>query len=157
MTLSESQVRKGADFVFGILDEPIENNWFSHAAWGRATGFISTNSWEFISPLPVASFVVYEIVENLVELLWISDEAEGQRFVAEVVHHGEGRGCLNDMCEFKPRIGIKIRNGDICPDCLNLLQSRLRQEELKAVQRMLMQFDFLPLGVNYEELVKETF
>lgn len=145
-TLARPEIRQQADFVFGILDAPIENNWFSHASWGRGIGFISTHSWEFISSLPVASFVAYELVENLVELLWIADDAEGQRFLAEIVHHGEGRGCLHDMCEFKPRIGIKIRTGDICPDCLNLMESRLKANELKAVQRMLDTVRLFALG-----------
>ncbi|MFZ0827259.1 MAG: hypothetical protein WAO02_07530 [Verrucomicrobiia bacterium] len=154
--LSEPEVRQEANFIFGILDEPIESNWFSHAAWGQDIGFITTHSWEYISALPVVSYLAYEVVENLVELLWIADEMEGQRFIAEVVHHGEGRGCLNDMCEFKPRIGIKIRTGDICPDCLNLLQSRLEKKELEAIQRMLDAIRLIALGREPGETDEES-
>src|SRR5262245_21897919 len=68
----ESALRGAPDanveFNFGILDEPIENNWFSRACWGKAIAFITTYSWEFISPLPVGAFIAYEVVENLVEL-----------------------------------------------------------------------------------------
>jgi hypothetical protein len=144
--LSRSEVRTEANFLFGILEEPIENNWFSRAVWGRGVGYITTHSWELVSDLPVESFLAYELVENLTELLWIADEAEGQRFLTEVVHLGVGRGCLYDMCDFKPRIGIKIRSGDICPECLSLLESRLDDRELMAVLEMLEGIRLLATG-----------
>lgn len=87
----------GADYIIGVLDEPIENNWFSRAIPGRNIIFITTWSWDYISNLPLSAFVAYEIIENMTELLIQRDAADPEWLFKTVVHSEETRGCLSDI------------------------------------------------------------
>src|SRR5688572_22545873 len=44
--------RRRCELIVGVLDDPIENNWFSHAAYGKNVAWITTHNWEFYSDLP---------------------------------------------------------------------------------------------------------
>ena len=135
--LEAERCRLQAKYLIGVLDEPIENNWFSRAIPGKNVIFITTWCWEYLSDLPVGAFVAYEMVENLVELLVQRDEGDQEWLFNNVVHKEETRGCLSDMCTTKPHISFKIRTGDICPSCMEALRSRVREPAVEAIQMML--------------------
>jgi hypothetical protein len=120
-----------------LIDQPVEDNWFSRTFIEERLTIISTWSWEYISDLPMAAFIGYELVENLVERLSLKDSEAQNWFLKNVVHTGGARGCLNDLCEIKPQISLKIRTGDVCPDCLEVLRWRLSSRQLSAVTEML--------------------
>src|SRR5213078_3061330 len=74
--LTEEKARLATDYLIGVLDRPIENNWFSRAVPGKNVIFITTWSWDYISNLPLSAFVAYEIIENLTELLVQRDASD---------------------------------------------------------------------------------
>lgn len=133
--LVQERSRLGTRYLFGVLDHPIESNWFSRTMHEYRVCFISTKDWSYHSQLPLVAYIAYEIVENLVEML--------QGFI---VFHEDTRGCVHDMCAFRPHISFKIRTADICIDCLNLLQTRLDPSSIAGVVAMIEQVRLVALG-----------
>jgi hypothetical protein len=125
--------RRNSEYLVGVLDEPIENNWFSHTAYGKNVAWITAHDWEYYSNLPVASFVAYDIVQNLVLLQLITRPEDEKWLMGEVIHTGEPRECLSDLCAFKPDISRKIRSGKICHDCQRIIERRRGPEFLAAI------------------------
>ena len=133
---AERTARKCARLI-GVLEEPLENNWFSNTAYGRDVAWITTHNWEFYSHLPVASFVAYDLVLNGVLMQAVKRPQEEAWLMNEVVHAHETRGCISDLCVFKPDISLKIQSGFICPDCQRIFAQRLGSATLEAVQGLL--------------------
>lgn len=133
--LAEEKQRLEAEYLFGVLDQGIEHNWFSRTVHDKRICFITTKDWEYLSNLPVDAFVAYEIVENLVEML-----------LGRMPSHMETRGCLHDMCVVKPHISFKIRTADICAECMDALRGGLQADELDAVIKMLESVRCVALG-----------
>jgi len=115
-----------AQYLFGVLDEPIEFNWFSRTLHDENICFITTKDWEYLSPLPLDAYIAYEIVENFAEM-----------FVGDVEAHDETRGCMFDMVAIKPHISFKMRTADICSECLDMLNQQLEAEQVEALIAML--------------------
>lgn len=131
-TSAIERVHQGAgtnDFVIGVVDEPLELNWFSFTDSDSRCSVITTHGWGMISRLPVESFVGFEIVQNTQEFLvgW-----EDYAFA-----HEELRGCINDLCAYKPDISFKIRTGDVCPDCLGAWRHALTKGQIDAFHALL--------------------
>jgi hypothetical protein len=124
--LAQEKQKIGAKYLFGVLDQSIENNWFSRTLHDQCVCFITTKDWEYLSHLPLHTFVAYEIVENLSEML-----------VKEIDAHDETRGCITDMCAIKPHISFKIRTADICADCMDMLNEKLKPSVVQALVLML--------------------
>jgi hypothetical protein len=124
-----------ARFLFGVLDHPIENNWFSKTYHKEGVGFVTVDGWESISDLPTVAFVAVEFVENLAEYL-----------LGHIVFHDETRGCLHDMCTLKPHISFKIRTADICRECWDAYRQRLDPAVLEATVAMLEEVRRVALG-----------
>ncbi|MBE0542227.1 MAG: hypothetical protein IH623_12640 [Verrucomicrobia bacterium] len=135
--LVEEKKRRRCEHLIGVLDDPIHNNWFSHAAYGKNVAWITTHNWEFYSNLSAMSFVAYDIVLNLVLMQIVTKPEDEAWLMGEVLHTRETRGCISDLCAYKPDISRKIRSGEICPDCRRILESRMRSEGLAAVETLL--------------------
>ncbi len=119
------QYRKDADigdeeYVVLVTDKGNENNWFTGPDLsGKRNFFVQSSGWGFFidgeSKYPVAYHIAsgvlrYELVNNLKEM--------GNMM------HQKPRGCMNDFCQEKTDVTLKLRTGDICPDCLNLMRER---------------------------------
>jgi hypothetical protein len=135
--LEGERSRLGTRHLVGVLGQPIENNWFSRSIAGKGVTFMTTWSWEYISHIPVEAFIAYGMIRNLVETLLVRNQADQEWFYKEVVHTGETRGCLSDMCVDKPQMSFKMRSAYICADCLTVLRGRLPVETIDAVISML--------------------
>lgn len=129
--------RRRSEFLVGVLDEPIEDNWFSHTAYGKGVAWITVNDWEFYSNLPVVSFVAYDVVLNTVLQQLVLKPEDEAWLLGEVLHTDETRECISDMCVYKPDISRKILSGKICPDCSRILESRLGTGVKDAVSALL--------------------
>jgi len=103
-----------------LTENANEYNWFSAAdPKGKLNLFVQTGMWDdFISEdfrYPVA----YELASIPLQLKMFDS------FRALVDYsHRDPRGCMNDLCIDKLQVRLKLRTGDICPDCRNLIQSR---------------------------------
>jgi len=113
------------DYIFGILSNPIENNWFSRPDHKNKSGFITTYLWNrYSADIPVETFIAIEIIELIFEFLMGPDN-----FIA----HDSPRGCINDMCGDKQDMNFKIRTGYICPECTEIwLGNGIKQSTIKA-------------------------
>jgi len=125
-------------FVVGIIESPLEYNWFSFTNPQANCSVITTHGWDVISYLPIESFIGYEIVMNLQEALiqW-----EDYSFA-----HLEPLGCINDMCGYKPHISFKIRTGDVCPACMETWKEKLTEAQIGAFQALLDTIRGVALG-----------
>ena len=133
--LKAEKSRLKADYIFGVLSQPIQFNWFSRTLDDENICFITIKDWEYLSHLPISAYISYEIAENLAEMLL-------DRFIA----HKKTRGCMFDMVRIKPHISFKIRTADICPECLELLQSKLQPQWVNALITMLEDVRRVALG-----------
>lgn len=133
--LAEVKQSLGAEYLLGMLDQAIENNWFSRTVHDQKICFITTKDWEYLSELPLVAYVGLELAENLVEML-----------LGDVRFHEETRGCLHDLCEVKPHISFKLRTADICAECMDLLSQRLEPDVLGSVVAMLEEVRRVALG-----------
>lgn len=124
--LEGEKQRLNAKHLFGVLDEPIEFNWFSRTLHNENICFITTKDWEYLSPLPLDAYVAYEIVENFAEM-----------FVGDINAHEETRGCMFDMVAVKPHISFKMRTADMCVECLDMLNQQLEPKQVEALIAML--------------------
>ena len=131
--------RRNCENLIGVINEPIENNWFSHTAYGKNIAWITTHNWEFYSDLPVANFVAYDLVRNMVLMQLVRDPSDEAWLMKEVIHAAEPRDCLSDLCGYKPDISRKIRSGNICPDCQNIISERMGGEALASILELLKQ------------------
>lgn len=113
-------------------------NWFSSFSMkrGNRTAFIHSQNWEnfiFCEPkYPIA----YSILENVIQSKCY--EELGEIFFTENVHDNT-RGCMNDMCGWKSDITFKMRTGDICTDCISLLENIY---ENKVIVQIIEFFEF---------------
>jgi hypothetical protein len=133
--LRREKERIAAHYLFGIVAEPIEHNYFSHAQ--RKEGFccITTSDWDYLCRLPVHSYVAYSIVRNLVGML-----------IGKSHRHEDTRGCIYDFCRRKSDYSFKIRTADICPECLDFLKALLEPETLETIVALLEKVRLAALG-----------
>ncbi|MHB2154387.1 hypothetical protein ACX8XN_08310 [Calditrichota bacterium GD2] len=126
-------------YKIALTSNPIENNWFSFSNHKEFTSVITTHDWEYLSDLPVYSFIIFEIIENYQELRLGSMNA-----------HNETIGCINDMCAYKLDINLKLKTGWVCPDCMNIWHDYFDKTEIESLLKIL---DFIRLiALNRERL-----
>jgi hypothetical protein len=115
-------------------DEPIvlltehanEHNWFSAAdPGGKLNFFIHTGMWDRFISDDFRYPVVYELASVPIQLKMFDSFKE----LLENAHRVP-RGCINDLCEDKIQIQLKLRTGDICPDCRKRINSRTIDPQL---------------------------
>ena len=102
------------DMVILLTEQVNEMNWFS--ALDRANpnnGFIHTGDWEHYLHAPAMFPVAYEVIALLLQRPIYTDDALFHRLV-----HQEPRGCIDDFCQEKKDIILKLRTADICQDCM---------------------------------------
>lgn len=100
-------------------DQGKEGNWFS--SWdptGKLNFFIQTSGWDNY----IESEERYPIVYEIIALLLFSSTCNDQEEVLTMAHFdppkGTGpRGCPWDFCGDKSQVELKLRTGDVCPDC----------------------------------------
>ena len=108
------------DFVVLLTETTNDQNWFSACdPDGTNNIFVQTSGWDYYLDCSLEFPLAYEVIENILERLMFSDFDE---MVANA--HEPPRGCIMDMCSWKPDILYKLRTADICPDCLNILQEK---------------------------------
>ncbi len=120
--------RIDCDFVVAVIDAPFDDNWFSFTDHRTRGCIITTHGWEMLSHLPLESYLGVEIIQNFQEYLvgWKD----------YLYAHEKPLGCLNDLCIYKPDISLKIRTGDICPQCLETWRAKLTAVQVMALQAM---------------------
>ena len=109
------------DYVILLNDIQNEKNWFASADHSMKNMFIQTNDWDwyFGSGTDDRFPISYEIAAWLLRCMMFRSPIE----VYENVHKSP-RGCMMDFCEDKTQIILKMRTGDLCMDCMQILEKR---------------------------------
>ena len=74
--------------------------------------FVCTEHWELFSNAEKKILLAHQCIENVLQCLSNFDEKNAHIF--------KSIGCINDMCNKKTDITLKLRTADICPPCIDL-------------------------------------
>jgi hypothetical protein len=139
----EKEEIQSNDFVILLTKRKNGMNWFS-AFDQKNNAFVHTAEWELytkdVSPkYPIA----YEVVANTLQTLMNVD----LNTIPNEYIHQPFKACMNDLCQNKKEIIIKLSNARICPECLDRIKSQhVSNEMLKQAQAIFKgiqsEFDF---------------
>lgn len=105
------------DLVVLFTDYGNEANWFS--AWdtsGKRNFFIQTSRWDKYIEARSCFPILYELATiPLIISTWKNLEE------VTAAAHKEPRGCPLDYCLEKTEIGLRLRTGDVCHDCREVM------------------------------------
>ena len=131
------------DFVILLTKRKNGMNWFSSFDQ-RNNAFVHTAEWEyFVTDVSAKYPIAYEVVANIVRTFMNLDlENIPNQYI-----HEPFKACMNDFCQNKKEIIIKLSNSRICPDCLDRIKSQhVSNEMLEQVQAIFKgiqsEFDF---------------
>lgn len=109
------------DHVMLLTDQSNEHNWFGSYDESLKNYFIQTNHWGYFfgndldSRFPIA----YEVAAWILRSMMFPGQIETLNAL-----HKAPRGCMMDFCIDKSQIILKMRTGDLCHDCMNILTNR---------------------------------
>lgn len=120
-------------FVFVITDKPNERNFFGYLNPANPkNGFIHAGDWERFIHCPAELPVSYHILALMLQHHMVNSENE----LTHILHR-EPVGCVNDFCQNKREVILKMRTADICPNCMEPLNKKLSPPELNHVFELL--------------------
>ncbi len=99
-----------------VTDVRLADRWFSHWHAEAGTAVVSLADWEALCPVPAEAFLALQCL--------LCDLSRDDRLDARALFHEETRGCLFDLCAYKPDIEHKLRQGSLCRDCHAALERR---------------------------------
>lgn len=107
--------------VILLTDVSNTRNWFSGAQEDHFNFFIHTKDWEFFLGNSVDRRypIAYQVAANLLRYFMFDNYGQVMEYV-----HTEPRGCIMDFCESKREVILKLRTGDVCNDCLQIINER---------------------------------
>lgn len=130
-----------------LTDHANEYNWFSGSDRnGKLNLFVHTGMWDRFT-FPDFRYPVVYLLAAIPLRLKMFDSFD------EMAHyfHREPRGCMNDLCLEKNQIGLKLRTGDICPEC------RQRIRDRKVDQQVVSQVFRIFEGIRTQMLFRSSF
>ncbi|MCZ2299546.1 MAG: hypothetical protein LC134_08720, partial [Chitinophagales bacterium] len=131
------------DFVILLTKRRNSLNWFS--AFEDKNCFVHTGDWEFISDIESKYPIAYQVIENVMASLM---EVNIAMIPNKFIHH-PSIGCMNDFCQYKQQILLKLKTADICRTCSEEI---LRKGvELPVIMQVLDIFE----GIREEFLFKK--
>jgi hypothetical protein len=121
-----------------ILISPLSySGYFSSFEHNSRNIFICTENWQLFSNAEKPLLIAHQVIENILQCLSGFEEKNA---------HNPSIGCINDMCNNKLDITLKLRTADICPECIQLfLQGGLTNAMLFESMKFLesLRKDFL--------------
>lgn len=81
--------------------------------------FVHTGMWDRFTFQDFRYPVVYLLAAIPLRLKMVDSFEEMTRYF-----HKDPRGCMNDLCLEKSQISLKLRTGDICPECRQRISDR---------------------------------
>ncbi len=134
------------DFIVLLTLRNNVTNWFSHNDSTRNV-FIQTANWENYIQVHHKYPVAYEVLENIMQsLMHVTSEVFPSQYI-----HQKPRGCMNDFCEDKEQIILKLQTANICVVCAEKIQEE--NIDQKIVNQTLEIFE----GIRKELLFKQKF
>jgi hypothetical protein len=109
-------------FVVLLTNRKNALNWFS-APDKLKNIFVHTAEWDSFTKVSPKYPIAYQIIENILQVLMKADlENVPNNYI-----HNPIRGCMNDFCENKKQIIVKLQTANICEDCL----AKISEEDIK--------------------------
>lgn len=132
------------DFVVLLTVRRNTLNWFS-AQIGQDV-FVHTGDWDYYTNSNPKYPIAYQIIENIMESLMKIDVDNPNENA-----HIHPRGCMNDFCQNKSQVMLKLRTADICTECMEKIYNE------KIDERIISQVDEIFEGIRQELLFKLKF
>lgn len=110
-----------------ITDKENELNYFSAFDVNQPTnGFIQASDWDLFIDSPAAYPIAYQVIATFLQSHMFKSMEEVQHYT-----HHKPIGCLNDYCQDKSQVLLKLRTADICKNCMSILKDRVEPSLLK--------------------------
>lgn len=102
--------------AYVVLVTSIENNmdWFS--AFNGKNIFIHGIDWEYYTKRDAKFGIAYQVLENIFQS---QIELDLNDVKNEPNIHMDSIGCINDFCQKKKDVMLKLRTADICDSCID--------------------------------------
>lgn len=125
------------DFVVLLTAIPNTGNYFSFFD-ANQNAFVHTDNWDLFGIGNEAYPIAYEVAANILQSLMHLRESH---------IHFRSIGCMNDMCTIKADALLKLRTGDVCPDCLAEIQQQNINDDI--VNHVLAVFEAVRLELKW--------
>jgi hypothetical protein len=122
--IRQEQRLPAGDIVMLLTRRPNALNWFS-ATDGHRNAFVHTADWELFMPCHHKYPVAYQIWANILRMEMKLPSEDEHPF-----WHQQPIGCMNDFCQQKGEIALKLRTADICQPCWEHLLNGGASEKL---------------------------
>ncbi|MGE5406691.1 MAG: hypothetical protein ACM3NR_03175 [Methanosarcina sp.] len=99
-----------------LTDHRNERNWFSSGD-SEKHFFVQTSGWDHFVEADARYPIVYELITLPLFILSCKDLDE-----VEERAHRTARGCPFDFCNDKKDVMLRLRTGDICPECREFIR-----------------------------------
>ena len=133
------------DFVVLLTMRRNALNWFSHQQDKNV--FVHTGDWDYYTNANPKYPIAYQVLENVMQSLMTIDSIN----IPNECIHSDTRGCMNDFCQNKDQILLKLRTADICPTCMNkIIEEKIDNHIVDQVHET---FE----GIRQELLFKQKF
>jgi len=120
-----------------ILISPLSySGYFSSFEPKSRNIFVCTEHWQLFSNAEKHTLIAHQVIENILQCL--------ASFKVKNAHK-TSIGCINDMCNNKLDITLKLRTADICPECIQLflqggLTNAMLFESMKFLEELRKDF-----------------
>lgn len=111
-------------FVVIITNMNIADEWFS--AFRGKNIFIDGKNWNHFTKKDSKFGIAYQVIENIFQSL-INLNIEG---VLDELIHQKAIGCINDYCDDKEEITLKLMTAHICPKCMERANRMITDQSL---------------------------
>lgn len=107
------------DFVILLTERRNEKNWFTGGDEKANNLFVHTGYWDYFIETPHQFPVAYECAASTLRKLMFANFKELNEGI-----HKTSIGCMNDFCEQKEQIVLKLRTADICGNCIDIINHK---------------------------------
>lgn len=115
-----------SDFIILLTESNNEHNWFSASdTKGDNNLFIHTDQWGVYDFAEERFPVAYLIATGIIQKITF----ETYKKLQDNIHHTP-KGCINDFCQDKREITLKMRTADICPSCMMVIKDKIKDKAL---------------------------
>lgn len=120
-------------FVVLLTNRKNGLNWFSANDAGRNV-FVHTAEWDYYTKVNSKYPIAYQVIENIMQFLMKIDIYD----VPNQFIHEPLRGCMNDFCNNKSQIIIKLQTANVCPDCAKKIKNEGVSSKLWSQARSIL-------------------
>ena len=123
------------ELVVIVTNKKNDQNWFSAMDFDNPiNGFVHSGEWDLFLDTEPQHPVAFQVVALVLHKFLVYDEGESVLYERT---HEEPRGCISDMCSDKKQVTLQTRAADICPDCLQILVTKVSSNVITQAFRLI--------------------